>query len=391
MTNMTNMTDEFLKFCTPSINQDAIDEVVACIKSGWLATGPRVKLFEEKLQEYFHAPHALALTSGTAALHLALKCFGLKEGDEVITTPMTFVASLNTIVHVGAKPVLVDVDLATRNIDVNKIEAAITARTRAILPVHFAGIPVDLDAIYKIAQKYNLRVLEDCAHSIGTYYKGKLIGSFGDTHAFSFHPNKVITTGEGGCVITRDSEFARNIKMQRFHGIDREAFNRYGKEGNQDYDVVQPGYKYNMLDLQAAIGIHQLKELESFIAKRKLLVDRYNEKLADWPELALPQLPDYECRVSWYVYAPLLNTDVINMSRDTFMQRMKEYNIGTGLHHHAVHLYTYYKKTYNYKRGQFPNAEKISDCVVSLPLFPAMTFAQQDHVIKAMKEIFRGV
>lgn len=383
------MTDKFLKFTTPAIDQATIDEVVACLKSGWLATGPRVKQLEEALEKYLGSPHVLALTSGTAALHLALKGFGFKSGDEVITTPMTFVASLNTIVHAGAKPVLVDVDLKTRNIDVTKIEAAITPHTKAILPVHFAGIPVDLDPLYKIAQKHNLRVLEDSAHAIGSYYKGKIIGSFGDTQAFSFHPNKVMTTGEGGCISTRDAKLAQDVKVQRFHGIDREAFNRHEKGGSQDYDVIQPGYKYNMLDLQAAIGIHQLAELESFIAKRQVLVDRYNEKLIDWPELTLPQLPNYDCRVSWYVYAPLINTEVANMSRDTFMQQMKEHDIGTGLHHHAAHLYTYYQETYGYKRGQFPHAEIISDRIVSLPLFATMTLADQDRVIAAMKKVFK--
>lgn len=383
------MTNEFLKFATPAINQATIDEVIACLKSGWLTTGPRVKHFAAALKKYLKTKHALPLNSATSGLHLALKCCGLKAGDEVITTPMTFIASLNTIVHVDAKPVLVDVDLKTRNIDVTKITAAITPKTKAILPVHFAGIPVDLEPLYKIAQQYNLRVLEDCAHAMGSYYKGKIIGSFGDTQVFSFHPNKVMTTGEGGCVSTHDDNLANNMAIQSFHGIDRDAYNRYSKEGNQNYDVIQPGYKYNMLDLQAAIGIHQLTELENFIAKRQILVDRYNEKLANWPELILPQLPHYDCRVSWYIYAPLINTDVVNISRDTFMPQMQQNNIGTGYHHHAAHLYTYYQKTYGYKRGQFPNAEIISDRIVSLPLFATMTFAEQDRVIAAMKKVFK--
>ncbi|MDR1057236.1 MAG: DegT/DnrJ/EryC1/StrS aminotransferase family protein [Coxiellaceae bacterium] len=383
------MNDEFLKFCTPDINQETIDEVVSCLRSGWLATGPRVKHFEEDLKQYLKAPYILALNSATSGLHLALKCFGLKAQDEVITTPMTFIASLNTIIHTGAKPVLVDVDLKTRNIDVTKIEAKITKNTKAILPVHFAGVPVDLDLIYKIAKKYNLRVLEDCAHAMGSHYQGKILGSFGDTQVFSFHPNKVMTTGEGGCLATRDEELTKKISVQRFHGIDREAWNRYGKEGTQHYDVIQPGHKYNMMDLQAAIGIHQLKELENFITKRQKLVDRYNEILTDWPELTLPQLPNYQCCVSWYIYAPLINPEIANMSRDTFMERMKEYNIGTGYHHHAAHLYTYYQNTLGYKKGQFPNAETISNRIVSLPLFTTMTINDQDRTIEAMKKVFK--
>lgn len=382
------MKNEFLKFCTPDINQATIDEVTACLKSGWLATGPRVKKFEDDLKQYLRAPFVMALNSATSALHLTLKCFGLKPQDEVITTPMTFIASLNTIVHTGAKPVLVDVDLTTRNIDVTKIEAAITSRTKAILPVHFAGIPVDLDPIYAIAKKHNLRVLEDCAHAIGSHYKGKILGSFGDTQVFSFHPNKVMTTGEGGCIATRDEQLTKDVAVQRFHGIDRDAWNRYGKEGNQHYDVIQPGYKYNMMDLQAAIGIHQLHELENFIARRQKLVDRYNEILADWPELTLPTLPQYDCRVSWYIYAPLINAEVAKMDRDTFIAKMKEHDIGTGYHHHAAHLYTYYQTAYGYKKGQFPHAETISDRIVSLPLFASMTIDDQDRTIDAMKKVF---
>lgn len=382
------MNDNFLKFSNPEINQEAIDEATACIKSGWLATGPRVKQFEENLKAYLQAPHVLTLNSCTSALHLTLKSFGLKPNDEVITTPMTFIASINTIVHAGAKPIMVDVDLNTRNIDIEKIREAITPNTKAIVPVHFAGIPVDLDPLYEIAKKYNLRVLEDCAHATGSYYKGKIIGSFGDTQAFSFHPNKIMTTGEGGCISTSDSKLAKSVAIQRFHGIDREAWNRYGKEGNQHYDVIEPGYKYNMMDLQAAIGIHQLKQLDTFIIKRQKLVDRYNELLENWPEFTLPKLPDYDCKVSWYIYAPMINPQKAGMNRDEFINRMKEQNIGIGYHHHAAHLYSYYRKTFNYQQGDFPNSELISDRIFSLPLFSSMTFEEQDRVIKAMKTIF---
>ena len=383
------MTVDFLKFCSPEIDQAAIDEVVACIKSGWLATGPRVKQFEENLKNYLGAPHILALNSATSGLHLALKCMGLQPGDEVITTPMTFVASLNTIIHAGAKPVLVDVDLTTRNIDPNRIMEAITAKTKVILPVHFAGIPVKLDEIYNLAKKHGLRVVEDCAHAMGSHYKNQRLGNFGDTQVFSFHPNKVMTTGEGGAVATRDPELAKQINVQRFHGIDREAWNRYGKEGNQNYDVIQPGYKYNMMDLQAALGIHQLAALESFIVRRQKLVDRYNQLLADWLELTLPTLPGYDCRVSWYIYAPLINPEIAQMDRDTFIAKMKEANIGIGFHHQAAHLYSYYGDTFGYQRGQFPNAEKISDRIFSLPLFSAMTIEEQDRTIATMKKVFK--
>lgn len=385
------MNSKFLPFSKPSIDQATIDEVVACLKSGWLATGPRVKRFEEALQKYLQVPFVLALTSATGGLELALRSLGIKNGDEVITTPMTFVASLNTIVHVGAKPVLVDVDLATRNIDVAKIEAAITSRTRAIMPVHFAGVPVDLDPLYAIAKKHNLRVIEDAAHAIGSHYKNKIIGSFGDIQVFSFHPNKVMTSGEGGAVITRDAKVAKDIANLRFHGIDREAWNRYGKEGDHNYDVVLAGYKFNMMDLQAAIGIHQLEALESFIEKRTQLAKRYQKYFADWPELTLPVEPSYACRNSWYIYAPLINAEIAGIDRDTFMKLMKEQNIGTGHHHRAAHLYTFYQQQFGYKYGQFPHAETISDQIVSLPLFPDLTFAEQDRVVEVMHKIFRGI
>ena len=382
------MEPDFLKFSTPEIDQATIDEVVECLRSGWLATGPRVAKFEKMMAEYLHAPKVLGLNSATAGLHLALKGCGVGEGDEVITTPMTFVASLNSIVHVGAKPVLVDIDPVTRNLDMEQVEAAITPRTKAIMPVHFAGIPVDLDALYKIAAEYELRVIEDCAHAIGSIYHDKMLGSFGDIQVFSFHPNKVMTTGEGGCLVTRDEQLAYEISVQRFHGIDREAWNRYGKDGNQSYDVIRPGYKYNMMDLQAAIGIHQLLHLEEFIAKREQLVTRYNQMLAGWPQLRLPARPDYNCRIAWYIYAPQINPKAANMSRDEFIQRMKEANIGVGYHHHAAHLYSFYQQCYGYRKGQFPIAEEVSDTICSLPLFSKMSIMDQDRVIEAMDKIF---
>lgn len=382
------MSNDFLPFSKPSINQAAIDEVVACLKSGWLTTGPRVKQFEEDLGKYLHAPYVLALTSATAGLQLALQSFNLKPGDEVITTPMTFVATLNTIVHAGATPVLVDVDLDTYNMNVANIREAITDKTKVIMPVHYAGIPVDLDPIYDLAAQYDLRVLEDAAHAIGSYYKGKIIGSFGDTQVFSFHPNKVMTSGEGGCVTTRDEQVVKYINTMRFHGIDREAWNRNAKEGSQHYDVIKPGFKYNMMDLQAALGIHQLQQLEDFVAQRTYFAERYQELLTDWPQFTLPSMPDYDIRNSWYIYAPLLNPEAANMDRDTFMQRMQAHNIGTGLHYLAVHLFSFYQQQFGFKPGQFPNAEAISERIVSLPLFPDMTIVDQDRVIAAMNDIF---
>jgi len=380
--------EDFLPFSRPSISQAAIDEVVACLKSGWITTGPRVKQFEDDLKAYLGAPHVLSLTSATAGLHLVLVALQLKPGDEVITTPMTFAATLNTIVLAGGKPVLVDVEPGTYNMDVTKIEKAITKRTRAIMPVHFAGLPVDLDPLYDIAKKHNLRVIEDAAHAIGTEYKGKRIGSFGDIQVFSFHPNKNMTTGEGGCVATRDEKLASDVALLRFHGMDREAWNRFGKKGNQHYEIIAPGYKYNMMDIQAALGLHQLKQLDGFIKRRTELALRYHKLLADWPQWTLTSAPAYPHLHAWHLYTPLINPEAARMDRDAFMQGMKERNIGTGLHYRAVHLYPYYREQFGFKPGDFPVAETISDRIVSLPLFPLMTDQDQDRVIAAMDDLF---
>jgi dTDP-4-amino-4,6-dideoxygalactose transaminase len=380
--------EDFLPFSRPSISQEAIDEVVACLKSGWITTGPRVKQFEDDLKAYLSAPHVLSLTSATAGLHLVLVALQLKPGDEVITTPMTFAATLNTIVLAGGKPVLVDVEPGTYNMDVTRIEKAVTKRTRAIMPVHFAGLPVDLDPLYAIAKKHNLRVIEDAAHAIGTEYKGKRIGSFGDIQVFSFHPNKNMTTGEGGCVATRDEKLAADVALLRFHGMDREAWNRFGKKGSQHYEIIAPGYKYNMMDIQAALGLHQLKQLDGFIKRRAELALRYHKLLAGWPQWALTTAPAYSHLHAWHLYTPLINPEAAGMDRDAFMQGMKERNIGTGLHYRAVHLYPYYREQFGFKPGDFPVAETISDRIVSLPLFPLMTDQDQDRVIAAMDDLF---
>ena len=302
---------------------------------------------------------------------------------------MTFAATLNTIVLTGGKPVLVDVEPHTYNIDVNRIATAINSRTRALMPVHFAGLPVDLEPLYALAKKHNLRVIEDAAHAIGTEYKDQRIGAFGDTQVFSFHPNKNMTTGEGGCVTTHDPALAEAVALLRFHGMDREAWNRFGKSGNQHYEIIAPGYKYNMMDIQAALGLHQLPELKHFIQRRTALVQRYYQLMRDWPQFTLPGAPCYSHRHAWHLFAPLINLNSAGMDRDAFMQGMKERNIGTGLHYRAAHLYPYYREHYGFKRGDFPHAESISDRIVSLPLFPDMTDADQDRVIAAMADLFK--
>jgi dTDP-4-amino-4,6-dideoxygalactose transaminase len=382
------MSEEFLPFSRPSISRAAIDDVVACLESGWITTGPRVAQFTEALKDYLGAPYVLPLSSATTGLHLTLLAMDIQSGDEVITTPLTFAATLNTIVLAGAKPVLVDIDPRTYNIDLNQLEDRITKKTRVIMPVHFAGLPVDLEHLYAIAERHGLRVIEDAAHAIGTEYNGKRIGGIGDTQVFSFHPNKNITTGEGGCITTRDEALAKKIGLLRFHGMDREAWNRYGKSGSQDYDIILPGFKSNMMDLQAALGLHQLRDLDQFITRRHELAMRYQEALADWSQWTLPGTPEYTHRHAWHIYTPLLNEQAANMDRDGFMQAMKEKNIGTGLHYRAVHLYNYYRENFGFKLGDFPHAENVAERIVSLPLFPSMTDAEHDRVLDVMYSIF---
>ena len=385
---MSDFEGDFLPFSRPTLSEEAIAEVVACLRSGWITTGPRVKQFEEALKAYTGGAFALALSSATAGLHLTLAALRLVPGEEVITSPMTFAATLNTIVIAGGRPVLVDVERDGYNIDVGRIEAAITPRTRAIVPVHFAGVPVDLDPLYALAHRHGLRVIEDAAHAIGAEYKDRRIGAFGDTQVFSFHPNKNITTGEGGAVMTSDEGLAADVALARFHGMDREAWNRFGKQGSAHYEIVAPGFKYNMMDMQAALGLHQLPALDGFIRRRTELAERYRKHLADWPQWELPAAPRYDHRPAWHLFAPLLNVEAAGMDRERFMAEMKARNIGTAIHYRAAHLYPYYRDRYGYRLGDFPRAERISERIVSLPLFPAMTDADQDRVIAAMADVF---
>lgn len=377
----------FLPFARPDIGEEEIAEVVACLRSGWIATGPRVQALEEKLRTYLDVPYAYLLNSATAGLHLALKAVGVGPGDEVITTPMTFVATLNTIVHAGATPVLVDIDPKTFNMDMGKLEAALTSRTRAIMPVHFAGLPVDCDALYAFAKEKGLRVIEDAAHAIGTQYKNKRIGSFGDIQVFSFHPCKNMTTAEGGCVTTRDPDVAKKIGHLRLHGLDRDAWNRYSKEGSQTLDVVDAGFKCNMSDLQASLGLHQIEKLEGFCQTRRDLAARYNALLADVDGLTLPHAPSYDHAHAWHIYTPLLNLEKTTLTRDAFVERMKDYNIGLGIHYNPVHLFSYYRNTYGWAEGDFPFAEDVGRRIMSLPLYASLTHEDQDRVVAALKTV----
>lgn len=381
------MRKEFLPFSRPTIEDAEINEVVDSLKSGWITTGPKVKRFEEDFSAYVGAAFAVPLSSATAGLHLTLLALGIKEGDEIITTPMTFASTLSICILCGAKPVLVDIEPGTLNIDATKIRQKITQRTVAIIPVHFAGQSCDMEPIFALAKEFGLRIIEDAAHAVGTEYKGKRIGSLDTISIFSFHPNKNITTGEGGMVCTPDESLAEEISLLKFHGMSREAWKRFASSGTPNYDIVMPGFKYNMMDIQAAIGIHQLPKLDAFIDRRKAIAGIYNREFADIAELALPAYAPYQQRHAWHLYTPLVRTELLTIDRDDFMNELKKLNIGTGLHYKAIHHHSWYRENLPQKPGSLPNADYASDRILSLPLFPTMSDEDAADVVAAVKAV----
>ncbi|MFN0316851.1 MAG: DegT/DnrJ/EryC1/StrS family aminotransferase [Burkholderiales bacterium] len=366
----------YLPFTRPTLDEETIQGVVEVLRSGWLATGPNVKKLEESLSAYVGGRPALSFTSATAALEAALQACGIGTGDEVILPALSFVATANVVVRVGAKPVFVDVELDTRNIAVEKIEAAITARTKAIMPVHFSGLAADCDALNALAKKHKLRVIEDAAHAIGSAYKGRKIGSFGDIVCFSFHPNKNMTTIEGGALVSDDAQVLHMAQLQRFHGIEKDA--------SGHMDVLLAGGKSNLSDVAARLGLGQLKRLDEFNAKRRTLVSQYFDLMRTDPPMHLPARGDEGH--SWHMFAPLLPLDLVGLTRQDFIARMHEREIGVGIHYPAMHLFTAYREL-GYKAGDFPVAERIGRETVTLPLFPAMETADVARVCAAAAEI----
>ncbi|MFQ6078476.1 MAG: DegT/DnrJ/EryC1/StrS family aminotransferase, partial [Thermodesulfobacteriota bacterium] len=343
----------------------------------------------EAFRVYVGCKHAVALSSATGGLHLGLMAMGIGPGDEVITSPMTFAATVNQIVLCGAVPVLVDVDGQTLMIDVDRIEEKITGRTAMILPVHFAGAPVEMDTILDLAKKHHLKVLEDAAHGLGTRYKDRPVGPIGDGGVFSFHPIKNMTTAEGGMFVTDDGDLASRVRLLKFHGLSAEAWQRYHRGGAGHYDVMMPGYKYNMTDLQASLGIHQLAKLDTFNRRRAELASLYDRLLAPVEAVELPGRPSCGHRHGWHLYVIRLSTDRLRIDRDAFMRELKARNIGTGLHFKAVHLHDYYARTLGYARGSLPIAEDASDRIMSLPLFPDMAEEDVRDVVSAIEDIVR--
>ncbi len=380
--------DDFLIFGSPVIEEAEIQEVIATMKTGWLGTGPKVAQFEDDFKTYKNTKHATAVNSCTAALHLSILAAGLQPGDEVITTPMTFCATINAIIHAGATPVLADVDPITMNIDPNEVESKITAKTKAVLPVHFAGRPCDMDTLCQLVKRYNLKLIEDCAHAIETEYKGQKAGTFGDFGCFSFYVTKNIVTGEGGMVISRKEEDSNRLKILALHGMTKDAWKRFGDEGFKHYQVVECGFKYNMMDLQAAIGIHQLERIEKYWHRREEVWQHYNNAFADLP-IILPAPPEPETRHAYHLYTILVDEAKTGINRDAFLSAMTNYNIGIGVHYLSIAEHPYYQDTFGWKPEDYPNAMKIGRQTVSLPLSAKLADKDIKDVIWAVNKILR--
>ncbi len=380
------MRTEFLPFHIPEIGEEEIEAVEATLRSGWITTGPRVKEFEKQFAEFVGARHAIAVNSCTAALHLALDAIGVKAGEEVIVPTVTFAATAEVVFYLNAKPVLVDCRPDTMNLDPERIEAAITPRTRAIIPVHFAGQPCDMDPIREIAKQHNLAVIEDSAHALPARYHGRLIGSLSDITCFSFYATKTITTGEGGMITTDNDEFAERMRIMSLHGISKDAWKRYTAEGSWYYEILYPGYKYNLTDIAAALGLEQLKKCCRFYERRQAMAKRFSDAFADLPAICTPFVAP-EVEHSWHLYVIQLNLDRLTITRDRFIEELRAANIGSSVHFIPLHLHPFYRDKLGYKPNDCPVATQVFQRVVSLPLWPAMSDRDQQDVIDAVRDI----
>lgn len=382
----TPIRKDYLVFGSPDIREEEIREVEATLRSGWLGTGPRVARFEEAFRDYIGARFAMALNSCTAGLHLSMIAAGVKPGDEVVTTPMTFASSANAVIHVGATPVFADCDRATLCIDPAAVAARITPRTRALLPVHFAGRAADMTSLVEIARKHGCTIVEDAAHAIETVHAGRKIGTIGDCTVFSFYVTKNVATGEGGMVTTERPEIADWIKIAGLHGLTRDAWKRYSDEGFRHYEVIFPGFKYNMMDLQAALGIHQLARIEENLARREAVWKRYVEAFAGLP-LSVPPEPPAGDRHARHLFIVLLDLEHLRFDRDWVMRALHAEGIGTGVHYRPLHLHPYYRERFNLKPGDFPNAEWIGERTLSLPFSTKLTDDDVADVTAAVRKV----
>jgi dTDP-4-amino-4,6-dideoxygalactose transaminase len=377
---------EFLTFGQPFIEDEDMQEVMDTLKSGWIGTGPKVSRFEKAFADLVGSPYAVAVNSCTAALHLALVIAGIEEGDEVITSPLTFPSTANVIIHVGAKPVFVDVELETQNLDPEKLEDAVTSKTRAIIPVHVAGRPCRLDAIQDVCGRHDLIILEDAAHAISAKYKGKNAGTVGEMGAFSFYATKELVTGEGGMLVTSREDLAQEAGHLRLHGLSTDAWARYTETVSPSYEVIAPGYKYNMTDMQASLALNQIKRITPNLKRREEIWTMYDDAFSTLP-VTVPSPPQPNTTHARHLYTLLVNIDSIDHTRNEIIERLREQNIGAGIHFVSLHNQAYYKKTFGFSREDFPNADYISERTISIPLFASMSDDDVHDVIAALYRI----
>ena len=372
----------------PDIGEAETNAVVETLRSGWLTTGRRVKTFEADFASYVGCAHAVAVNSGTAALHLALDAVGVKEGDEVIVPAMTFAATAEVVLYLKAKPVLVDCRPDTLNIDPEGIERKITSKTKAVIPVDMAGQPCDFDAILEIARHRKLKVIEDAAHALPAAYRKEKVGRISDITCFSFYATKTITTGEGGMATTENPEWAKRMRMMSLHGISLDAWDRYTDKGSWYYEIIRPGYKYNLTDIAAALGIEQLKRCDQFYEARRRIASRYHEAFAELPEIEVPTIaPDVQS--AWHLYIIQLNLERLKINRQDFVKALKSQNIGTSVHFIPLHLHPFYRDTFGYQAADFPHASAVFERIISLPIYPRMTETNIGAVISAVRKIVR--
>jgi|CXWL01.1.fsa_nt_gi dTDP-4-amino-4,6-dideoxygalactose transaminase len=384
-----NEHEDFLPYNLPDISEAEIDAVVDVLRSGWLAPGSRVRAFEEDFAALAGTKHAIALDSATAGMHLALIGLGIGPGDEVITTPTTFAASVNVIIHAGATPVLADVRLDDYCLDPEAIARAITPRTKAILPVHHGGSACRMDEIIAIARQHNLRIVEDAAHGMGTSIGGRHIGGFGDATVFSFYPTKNVTSGRGGMLTTDNDDLAERCRLLALHGMSNDAWDRYTARGSWAYQVLAAGYNYTMSDFQAALGHAQFRRLDEFQRRRTEIASEFNRRFSQLPELVLPIEREGSTH-AWHLYVVRLRPERLTINRDKFIIEMKERGIGTSVHFIPIHHHPYYRETYGWAPGDFPAADEAFETMVSLPLYTRMTDSAVDRVVNAVEEIVRG-
>lgn len=387
ITGGTPARSSFLPFSLPTIEEAEIAEVVKVLKTGWLTRGPKTEEFENLVKNYLRCEHVLAVNSCTAALHLSLAALDIKQGEEVITTPFTFASTVNVIIHQNARPILVDIDKETFNILPEKIEEAVTERTKAIIPVHYGGHPCEMDEIRKIASKHDLFLIEDAAHALGSEYKGRKIGTIGDSTCFSLYPTKNITSGEGGILATDFDEFAERARLLSLHGMTHDAWNRYTDKGSWYYQVLEPGYKYNMTDIQASLGLVQFQKLEKFQRVREELAKAYTDGLANIPEVITPRAKKY-VKSNWHLYPILLNLEKLKIDRDMFIKALKAENIGTSVHFIPIHFHPAYRRMLD-QGLKLLNAEFVYERILSLPIYPKMTEEDALSVVSAIRRIVR--